>query len=111
MALEMFERVLKGSDIATGEEVVTSSYMTIGTAKSTYREGNATVQWSDLPAGATYNTTTNEPNPTTNLTSKRGLVSLREDGVQSGILSRMEKGKLVRMAKKGRSTMKSWLGM
>lgn len=38
-------------------------YISKGTQKSTYREGNATVQWDVLPEGSTYNTTLNGPNP------------------------------------------------
>ncbi|CDU25528.1 probable carboxypeptidase 2 (C-terminal fragment) [Sporisorium scitamineum] len=67
-ALEMFERVLNSTDLATGKEKITqgSSYKTSGPAKSTYREGNATVQYEVLPPNATYNTTTNAPNKSTN---------------------------------------------
>lgn len=63
IALEMLERVIAGLDIATGTQVVTPSYITVGTAETTYREGNATMQLSVVPVNATYNTTTNEPNP------------------------------------------------
>lgn len=63
VALEMFERALKGLDIATGKEVVGKSYISKGTAKSTYIEGNSTIQLKLVPTDATYNTTTNEPNP------------------------------------------------
>ncbi|KXT05355.1 hypothetical protein AC578_11082 [Pseudocercospora eumusae] len=65
LALEMFERAISGKDIATGKESCLHSggYKTLGTAESTYREGNATVQTKVLPADATYNTTTNMPNP------------------------------------------------
>ena len=63
VALEMFERALKGLDIATGKTVVGKSYLTKGTAKSTYMQGNSTVQMKVVDADATYNTTTNAPNP------------------------------------------------
>lgn len=63
LALEMFERVLAGTDVATGTTAVTSNYTTVGTAESTFREGNATVQWDVLDPDATYNTTTGAPNP------------------------------------------------
>lgn len=59
----MFERAISGLDIATGEYEVGSSYKSVGTAKSEYRQGNATVQWDIVPRSATYNTTTNTPNP------------------------------------------------
>ncbi|KAF7195659.1 Carboxypeptidase S1-like B [Pseudocercospora fuligena] len=72
LALEMFERAISGKDIATGKEsCLHSDYKTVGTAESTYREGNATIQTKVLPADATYNTTTNAPNPYTNSTSSR----------------------------------------
>jgi hypothetical protein len=61
VSLEMFERVINGLDVATGELNVTSKYLTNGTAQSTYREGNATMQWSVVPTNITYNTTTNQP--------------------------------------------------
>ena len=68
-SLAIFERAISGTDIATGKKNVTGSYKTRGSAKSTYREGNATVQFSVLDADATYNTTTNRPNPMGNKTS------------------------------------------
>lgn len=45
-SLEMFRRVLAGKDIASGTINVIggSSYKTIGSKRSTYREGNSTVQ-------------------------------------------------------------------
>lgn len=76
VSLEFFERAIKGKDIASGEETVKSNYKTNGTAKSTYREGNSTIQFDVIETGTTtYNTTTNEPNPVTNGTSvaKRSL--------------------------------------
>lgn len=81
VALEMFERVVSGFDVATGERRVGKGegFKTVGTPKSTYREGNATVQFEVVPEGSTYNTTTNEPDlPAGNGTegaakSKRGL--------------------------------------
>lgn len=63
LALEMFERVIKGLDIATGTQAVKSGYLTNGTPKSTYREGNSTIQMKVVSPSRTYNTTTNEPNP------------------------------------------------
>ena len=62
-SLEIFERAIAGLDIATGKTKVSSSYKTIGPSKSTYREGNSTIQFSVVNATATYNTTTNVPNP------------------------------------------------
>jgi len=65
IALSMFERVIGGLDVATGEARIAQSggYATMGDAVSTYREGNSTVQFKVTPAGSTYNTTTNEPDP------------------------------------------------
>lgn len=65
VALEMFERVLQGKDVATGKSDVGKGegYSTQGPNKSTYREGNQTVQFEVVQEGATYNTTTKEPNP------------------------------------------------
>jgi carboxypeptidase D len=62
-ALEMFSRAIKGLDIATGTVEVepSSGYVTTGTPKSTYREGNATVQYEVLPANSTYDPAKNGP--------------------------------------------------
>jgi carboxypeptidase D len=62
-ALEMFERAITGFDIATGKVKPRGQgcYHTKGPKKSTYHQGNATMQWEVLPANSTYNTTTNSP--------------------------------------------------
>lgn len=57
----MFERIIAGKDIATGTVTVTPDYRTVGPAESTFREGNATVQYEVLPANATYDTITHVP--------------------------------------------------
>jgi len=64
-ALQMFERAIGGRDIATGQVSVVpgSTYATVGSKQSTYREGNATIQTTVVGTDATYNTTTNGPNP------------------------------------------------
>lgn len=62
-SLEIFERALKQVDIATGEEECHAEYKTVGTPKSTYREGNATIQFEVTPSNATYNTALNAPDP------------------------------------------------
>ncbi|KAI1496888.1 Alpha/Beta hydrolase protein [Biscogniauxia marginata] len=67
-SLEYFERAIKGLDIETGEKPVVGAaegdlYLTSGPKRSTYREGNATVQWEVLPANSTYDTVTNLPGP------------------------------------------------
>ncbi|KAK5150435.1 hypothetical protein LTS14_010125 [Recurvomyces mirabilis] len=73
VALEMFERAINGQDIATGKESVWHGYKSVGPAESTFREGNATIQSDFLPLNATYNTTTNAPNPTNGTVAKRSL--------------------------------------
>lgn len=82
LSLEMLERVLAGTDVETGLVSVaggagngttysnsTTAYKTTGTALSTFREGNSTVQFEVLPSSATYNTTTGAPNPVLNGTA------------------------------------------
>lgn len=59
----MFDRAINGKDIATGRRTVKGGYKTSGPAKSTYREGNSTVQFEVVNATATYNTSSNEPDP------------------------------------------------
>lgn len=68
VALEMFERVVNGLDVATGQSRIEKgcSYKTHGPAKSLYRQGNATVQFKVLPANSTYNTMTDRPNTPAN---------------------------------------------
>ena len=63
--LELFERAIHGVDLRTGKTAVRagSGYKTKGSAKSTYHEGNATIQYEVLPSNATYNTSTGAPNP------------------------------------------------
>jgi len=78
VALEMFERVINGQDVATGKKRVAKGegYKTVGTVKSEYREGNGTVQWEVVGEGAMYNTTTHMPDAVAgNRTAveKRGL--------------------------------------
>ncbi|KAF1952579.1 carboxypeptidase S1 [Byssothecium circinans] len=64
-SLEIFARALNFTDIATGLVDISStySYKTVGPAKSTYKEGNATVQFDVTPSNATYNTKLNAPDP------------------------------------------------
>ncbi|KAI0006877.1 alpha/beta-hydrolase [Xylariaceae sp. FL0662B] len=71
-SLELFDRAIKGNDIVTGTLPVDSEYITEGTPKSTFRQGNATMQWEVLPANATYDVITNEPgSPWQSVLSKR----------------------------------------
>ncbi|KAH8165907.1 hypothetical protein CIB48_g2308, partial [Xylaria polymorpha] len=60
-SLEFFARAIQGRDIETGTRVVGKSYRTEGSRKSTYREGNGTVQFEVTPANLTYDVLTNKP--------------------------------------------------
>ncbi|KAK8090494.1 carboxypeptidase S1 [Apiospora hydei] len=61
-ALELFGRAISGQDVATGtERDVGPRYRTNGTAKSMYRNGEATLQWEVVPANRTYDVKTNGP--------------------------------------------------
>ncbi|TRX88425.1 hypothetical protein FHL15_010681 [Xylaria flabelliformis] len=60
-SLEFFERAIQGRDIETGQHVVGKSYRTGGPLKSTYREGNGTIQFEVTPANLTYDVITNKP--------------------------------------------------
>ena len=82
VALEMFERAICGLDIADGKESW-QGYKSVGTAESTYREGNATVQFDVVDTDATYNTTTNAPDPldstdTNSTVTKRSLEDAKQ---------------------------------
>jgi carboxypeptidase C (cathepsin A) len=72
LALTMLERVINGLDVATGQVPARGGYKTVGPLESTYREGNGTIQWTVTDPDATYNTTTNAPNPVSQVT-RRGL--------------------------------------
>lgn len=97
LSLEMFERVIAGKDVATGTSTVGSTNYTgtVGTATSTFREGNATVQFEVVSTAATYNTTTGAPNPVANGTT--AAVEAR-----SGASKRAARGNAKRGQKKGR---------
>ena len=57
----IFARTLAGTDIATGNRRVAAQYQIVGPKKSTYREGNGTMQYRQWPKRATYNYHTNKP--------------------------------------------------
>ncbi|KAL8905349.1 MAG: hypothetical protein Q9207_002697 [Kuettlingeria erythrocarpa] len=62
VSLEIFERAVAGKDIATGRlDAGNGGYRSVGSARSTFREGNGTIQFEVVNATATYNTTSNEP--------------------------------------------------
>ncbi|KAJ9193731.1 hypothetical protein DTO021D3_8109 [Paecilomyces variotii] len=90
LALEMFRRVISGRDVATGKHSVVLSeegYRTVGEEKSTYREGNGTVQWKVLSPDTTYNTTLNGPNvtPAASSGSKKKMQKRRFKPVAGGV--------------------------
>jgi carboxypeptidase D len=60
-SLELFHRAIKGLDIKSGTQTVGSQYATRGTRASTYREGNATMQWATISDNTTYNVANNSP--------------------------------------------------
>ena len=63
VSLEMFERVVNGMDIETGETKLTGQYRTEGPKSSTYREGNSTIQLDVIGEDddVVYNVITNLP--------------------------------------------------
>lgn len=63
VSLAMVNRTIHGLDIASGEVVVDESYITQGPVSSDYVNGNSTVTYDVIPVNATYNVSTNQPNP------------------------------------------------
>lgn len=94
----MLNRTIHGMDIATGETVVTEEYITEGLVESTFVNGNSTVTYDVIPSNATYNTTTNEPNPPYNPSS-----ASTSDG-SSRLLTRFERAMREADIMKARST-------
>jgi len=72
VALDMVNRTIHGLDIATGEVVVTDSYVTDGPVVWDHVDGNSTVTYDVIPSNATYNITTNQPNSPYNSTPVDG---------------------------------------
>ncbi|KAI1828291.1 Alpha/Beta hydrolase protein [Xylaria intraflava] len=60
-SLEYFERAIRGLDLATGSKRADASYRSEGTPRSTYREGNSTIQFSVTPSNLTYDVDTHKP--------------------------------------------------
>lgn len=82
--MELFDRAIKGKDIATGLVDVKAEYpVTEGTAKSTFREGNSTLIFEVLPSNSTYNTTTNRPDDVTSKRMKKMELKKRGEGILS----------------------------
>lgn len=69
VSLEMVNRTINGLDIATGQTILTSSYITKGPVDTTFNNTGSTVTFDILPLNATYNVTTNQPNPPYNVTA------------------------------------------
>ncbi|KAK1083949.1 hypothetical protein LTR33_002953 [Friedmanniomyces endolithicus] len=61
VALKMFERMLRGTDIATGEVEVSGGYKSEGPAKSRYVNGNGTIQMGVTDPSCTYDVELNVP--------------------------------------------------
>jgi len=57
----IFERALKGMDVATGSTVVADGFVSSEPQTSTLREGNSTILKTVTPPSATFNTTTGKP--------------------------------------------------
>jgi len=93
-ALEIFERAVTGKDIETGTKTVHPGYLTVGTSTSDFIEGNSTIQFVGLPDTATYNTTTNAPNPLP--PTKRAADNRRSYGMLSHAGKRFKPGRKAR---------------
>jgi carboxypeptidase D len=90
-ALEYFERAIKGLDLETGKRRVGTGYRTKGPQKSTYREGNGTVQYDVTPANLTYDPLTNKPGkpwPEAKAVMKRSFNGARGAGARPRSQSR-----------------------
>jgi Serine carboxypeptidase len=95
VSLEMFDRVINGKDIETGKTKLKpgKKYLTKGTAKSTYREGNSTIQPDLVDTDCTYNTTTNAPNPCKSSSDKRSLEKRTFIGHSTKLFKPVPKGR------------------
>jgi len=76
LALTMFSRAIERKDIATGQVDVDKSYKSTGPAKSLFREGNSTVQFTEPGPNAVYNTTDGSVSQGTN-NGARGALGRR----------------------------------
>ena len=63
VSLEYFDRAIRGRDLQTGTRAIDDAYRTAGPSRSTYREGNGTVQLDVTPENRTYDVETNKPGP------------------------------------------------
>lgn len=73
LALELFQRVIGDRDVATGKTVPGKFYRTKGPTKSTYREGNSTMQFEVISSNVTYDTATNKPGAIWKRVSKKNM--------------------------------------
>lgn len=85
---ELMMRAIGGVDIATGKMAanLNSKVVTMGLAKSTFRNGNGTFQMQAVPAGVGFNTTLNRPNVNVVMNPimkavKQGLVPIKRKSV------------------------------
>jgi hypothetical protein len=103
LSLEIFERAINQLDIATGKHHPSASYLTEGTAKSEYREGNSTIQFDILPTNSTYNTSTGAPNVgrRAELLKRAGGLGAKRKRATPGALSHAGKRFKPSMAKTG----------
>ena len=85
VALELFERVVKGMDIQTGKTRLTPSYQTSGAKASTFREGNATVQTEVLGVDepVVYNTLTALPMYENGTSANTGFIAKKPPAEKS----------------------------
>lgn len=60
-ALEIFERMLKGQDIATGQEKVDEGYRSLGPSKSEYQNNPSTIQQNVLDDSCEWDSASNLP--------------------------------------------------
>ncbi|KAI1815892.1 alpha/beta-hydrolase [Poronia punctata] len=82
-SLEFFERVINGRDIQTGKHRPGPGYRTRGPLKSTYREGNATMQYEVTPEDLMYDPSTNKPGkPWPESLMKRSFDGVRGPGAR-----------------------------
>ncbi|KAI9660771.1 MAG: hypothetical protein M1831_003463 [Alyxoria varia] len=98
-SLELFERAIKGRDIATGRKLAASGFITDGPLESLYREGRGTVQFKVLDEDASYNPDTNLPGP-----PRPGPPVGAGDGVASTRAAMSVRPLRSRMKKRGKKT-------
>lgn len=83
-ALTMFDRAINGYDLATGRHVIPENgcFVTKGTERSLYREGNATVQFEVTPANLTYDPALNGPGAPWKASARRWARDVRRGSLE-----------------------------